>query len=76
MNHLVIMNELGLLTRVRGKRTRINDITYNRDGSIADVTMRCGICRKRYVYEKDIPAACPECKDASQWQIAIRYLTS
>lgn len=71
-----IMGKLGLLTRARGKRTAIKDITYNRDGTVADVTMYCGNCKAHYVYDsdKDIPAACPECKNDSKWRIAIRYL--
>ena len=76
VDHIDILNQLGLITRAQGKRVRVDDITYNRDGTIADTTMYCGFCKAHYVYDggKDIPAACPECKDPSRWQIAIRYL--
>lgn len=71
-----IMGSLGLLSRARGKRTAVKDITYNREGTVADVTMYCGFCKSHYIYDggKDIPDTCPECKSDSKWRIATRYL--
>jgi hypothetical protein len=76
MNTADIMNQLGLLKRVRGKGRRVDDILYNRDGTIAEVTMYCGLCKRHYVYEgsEDIPTDCPECNSNKKWRIAARYL--
>ena len=74
--HSSILSSLGLLSRGRAKRIAVKDITYNRDGTVADVTMYCGHCKGHYVYEegRDIPDTCPECHNNNKWRIAIRYL--
>jgi len=70
-----IFSSLGLTTK-RAKRTAVRDITYNRDGTVADVTMYCGFCKRHYVNEggKDIPEVCPKCNKNDKWRIATRYL--
>ena len=75
MGHRDIFSSLGLFTRP-AKRRAVRAITYNRDGSIADVTMYCGFCKRHYVYEggENIPDACPGCNRDTKWRVGIRYL--
>ncbi len=77
-----IINQLGLLKRAQGKRRRIDDITYYRDGTVASVSMRCGLCEGHFIYNEGrfIDDNCPVCTkfkigiDNKKWKIATRYL--
>jgi len=58
------------LERIQGE-----DRVYNKDGTLYETTMYCGICKGHYVYEgkEGLPTVCPKCKVATKWATAKRW---